>query len=76
MAEPGRVEAAFGALDLSLLLDLAGRVPGRSLVAIGTDDAGFDEVEAALPLAPGLGALAAPQGVALVSGPSSRWSSC
>jgi peptidoglycan hydrolase-like protein with peptidoglycan-binding domain len=69
MAEPGRVEAAFGALDLSLLLDLAGQVPGRSLVAIGTDDAGFETAEALLPLDAGLGALAAPQGVALVSGP-------
>jgi peptidoglycan hydrolase-like protein with peptidoglycan-binding domain len=69
MAAPGRVEAAFGALDLTLLLDLAAQVPGRSLVAIGTDEAGFDGLEAALPLAPGIGELAAPQGVALVAGP-------
>jgi peptidoglycan hydrolase-like protein with peptidoglycan-binding domain len=69
MAVPGRVEAAFDALDLSLLLDLAAQVPGRSLVAIGTDDAGFDGVEAAPPLSPGIGDLAPPQGVALVSGP-------
>ncbi len=69
MAAPGRVDAAFGALDLSLLLDLAAQVPGRSLVAIGTDDAGFDGSEGTLPLAPGIGELTAPQGVALVSGP-------
>jgi peptidoglycan hydrolase-like protein with peptidoglycan-binding domain len=68
-ARPDLIAAAAEGLSLEVLAEIAARSPGRAVILLGSEE---QRIDLGVGLNPGIGAVAAPQGVAVIAGDARR----